>query len=182
MMPSWQRRSSGWSSHWPWRSSACRLQGPRAQEWDKKTVEKMLEEGARKLASAKADEREEGAGYILGYITCACWQPYQAILIKAPKDPSPKVRTTAAQTLEKIQAVDAVPDLIALLDDPNDDVRVRARYALGRLGAAARSAEPALKKTRDAARAQRNSMVEGTMENALDETSGKKPSNRYKCP
>ena len=40
------------------------------QESDKKTIEKMLKDGAKKMTSAKAEEREEGAGYILGYITC----------------------------------------------------------------------------------------------------------------
>src|SRR5690349_19252121 len=89
-----------------------------AQDWDKKTIEKMLKDGAKKMASANADEREEGAGYLLGYITCAYRPQYQPILVKALKDSNPKVRNTAAQTLEKIQAADAVPDLVALLDDP----------------------------------------------------------------
>jgi HEAT repeat protein len=153
-----------------------------AQDWDKKTIEKMLKDGAKKLSSTNADEREEGAGYILGYITCAYRAQYQPVLVKALKDTNPEVRETAAQTLEKIQATDAVPDLVALLDDPITDVRVRAGYALGGLGKAASSAEPAMREALKRATAQKNSMVEGTIELALDEISGKRQANRYKCP
>ena len=153
-----------------------------AQDWDKKTIEKMLKDGTKKLGSANADEREEGAGYILGYITCAYRQQYQPILVKALKDPNPKVRNSAAQSLEKIQAADAVPDLVALLDDPDRDVQVRAAYALGGMGKAASGAEPAMRKAQERARAQKNSMVEGTIELALDEIAGKRAANRYKCP
>ena len=162
---------------------SCVGSGPvSAQDYDKKTIEKMLRDGSRKLASANAEEREEGAGYILGYITCAYRPQYQPVLVKALKDSNPKVRTQAAQSLEKIQATDAVPDLIALLEDAEDSVRIRAAYALGGLGQAAKSAEPALKKALERARAQDKSMVEGSMENALNEIAGKTPSNRYKCP
>jgi HEAT repeat protein len=153
-----------------------------AQDWDKKTIEKMLRDGAKKMASANADEREEGAGYILGYITCAYRAQYQPVLVKALKDSNPKVRNSAAQSLEKIQAADAVPDLVALLDDPDRDVQVRAAYALGGMGKAASSAEPGLRDAQKRARAQKNSMVEGTIELALDEIAGKRASNRYKCP
>jgi HEAT repeat protein len=153
-----------------------------AQDWDKKTIEKMLKDGAKKMASADADERGEGAGYLLGYITCSHRAQYQPILVKALKDSNSKVRTTAAQTLEKIQAADAVPDLVALLDDPEKDVQVRAAYALGGMGKAAAAAEPGLREAQKRARAQKNSMVEGSIEVALDEISGKRASNRYKCP
>ena len=153
-----------------------------AQDWDKKTIEKMLKDGAKKMASANPQEREEGAGYILGYITCAYRAQYQPVLVKALKDSNPKVRNSAAQSLEKIQAADAVPDLVALLDDPDRDVQVRAAYALGGMGKAAVSAEPGLRDAQKRARAQKNSMVEGTIDVALDEISGKRASNRYKCP
>jgi hypothetical protein len=153
-----------------------------AQDWDKKTIEKMLKDGTKKMASANPDERAEGAGYLLGYITCAYRAQYQPVLVKALKDTNPKVRNTAAQTLEKIQAADAVPDLVALLDDPDKDVQVRAAYALGGMGKAASSAEPGLREAQKRASAQKNSMVEGSIQNALDEISGKRTSNRYKCP
>src|SRR4029453_12368726 len=119
-----------------------------AQDWDKKTIEKMLKDGAKKMSSANADERADGAGYLLGYITCAYRAQYQPVLVKALKDSNPKVRNAAAQTLEKIQAADAVPDLIELLDDPDRDVQIRAAYALGGMGKAASSAEPGLREAR----------------------------------
>src|SRR4029453_12614042 len=92
----------------------------------------------------------DGAGYLLGYITCAYRAQYQPVLVKALKDSNPKVRNAAAQTLEKIQAADAVPDLIELLDDPDRDVQIRAAYALGGMGKAASSAEPVGAKLRSA--------------------------------
>src|SRR5262245_60443851 len=75
-----------------------------AQEWDKKTIEKMLKDGAKKLASANPAEREEGMGYILGYITCPYKAQYQPLVVKALKDTNPKVRSAALQTLEKVAA------------------------------------------------------------------------------
>lgn len=154
----------------------------RAQDFDRKTVEKMLKDGAKKLTSANAEEREEGAGYLLGYLPCSYRQQYLAVLLKALKDSSPKVRSTAAQTLEKVQATEAIPDLVTLLDDPDSSVQIRAAYALGGLGPAARSAEPALQKALERARSQDNSMVEGSLVNALDEVAGKQAPNRYSCP
>lgn len=153
-----------------------------AQDWDKKTIEKMLKDGAKKMTSANPEEREEGAGYILGYITCAYRPQYQPILVKALKDTNPKVRNTAAQSLEKIQAVDAIPDLLLLLDDPDNDVAVRAAYAIGGLGTAGKSAEPGLKAARTRALAAKRSMVAGTIDLALEEISGKRAPDRYKCP
>lgn len=153
-----------------------------AQDWDKKTIEKMLKDGAKKMASANPQEREEGAGYILGYITCAYRAQYQPVLVKALKDSNPKVRSSAAQTLEKIQAADALPELVALLSDPDRDVQVRAAYALGGLGKAATSAVPSLLETQKRARAQNNSMLEANIEGALEEIAGKRVSARYTCP
>jgi HEAT repeat protein len=153
-----------------------------AQEWDRKTIDKMLKDGTKKLTSAKAEEREEGAGYILGYITCADRPQYQPVLLRALKDSSPNVRERAVQSLEKIQAVDAIPQLLAMLEDPESDVRVRAAYAIGGMGVAAKGAEPELKKAQARAAAQKDSMLEGSLENALDEVSGRRAPDRYKCP
>jgi HEAT repeat protein len=147
---------------------------------DRKTREKMLKDGAKKMASAKQEDREEGSGWLLGYLTCE-HKSYVPILQKALKDTSPEVRRNAAQSLEKLQATEAIPDLIALLDDPVEDVRVRAGYAIGGMGKAAASAEPALKKAKQKAAAAHDDMMDGTLENALDEIHGK-PANRYKCP
>ena len=153
-----------------------------AQDWDKKTTEKMLSDGAKKLASAKAEDRETGMDWILGYLQCPYRKQYQPLLVKALKDSSPKVRSMAAQSLEKIQAIDAVPDLIPLLDDPDDDVKVRVAYTLGGLGTASESAVPAIKKAQAAANAANKNGVEGSMENALGEIAGTKDNKRYTCP
>jgi len=45
------------------------------------------------------------------------------------------------------EAVEAVPDMIAALDDPADDVRLYAAVGLSRMGPAARVARPHLQKT-----------------------------------
>jgi HEAT repeat protein len=142
---------------------------------------KMLKDGAKLLKSKDAEERLEGVGYFIGYATCADQQVVPALLT-ALKDTSPDVRSTAAQTLEKIQAKSAVPDLIALLEDPDKNVRIRAAYALGGMGKAAESALPALKKTMAAAEKSGDGMVEGSMQNGIEEITGKQTSNRYKCP
>jgi HEAT repeat protein len=153
-----------------------------AQDWDKKTTEKMLSDGAKKLASAKAEDRETGMDWILGYLQCPYRKQYQPVLVKALKDSSPKVRSMAAQSLEKIQATDAVADLIPLLEDPDDDVKVRVAYTLGGLGKASESAVPAIKKAQAAATAANKNGVEGSMENALGEIAGQKDNKRYTCP
>ena len=172
----------GWATALTIAIALCLSWPVAAQDWDKKTIEKMLKDGAKKMTSAKPEEREEGAGYILGYITCAYRAQYQPILVKALKDSNPKVRTTAAQTLEKIQAVDAIPDLLLLLDDPDNDVAVRAAYAIGGFGTAGKSAEPGLKAAHTRALAAKRSMMVGRIEVALDEVSGKRVPTRYKCP
>ena len=154
----------------------------KAQGWDKRTIEKMLKDGAKKLTSAKAEEREEGAGYILGYITCDYRAQYQPIIVQALKDSSPEVRERAIQTLERIQAVDAVPLLLGMLEDPVSDVRERAAYAIGGMGTAAKSAEPELRKALARALKEGNDMFEGSLVNAIDEVTGKRMPDRYKCP
>jgi HEAT repeat protein len=151
-------------------------------QWDKKTIEKMLKDGAKKMSSPKTEEREDGAGYLLGYITCDYRAQYQPVLVQALKDSSPKVRERAVQTLERIQAVDTVPLLLAMLEDPNSDVQVRAAYAIGGMGTAAKAAEPELKKAHARAMAQKDSVLEGSLINAIAEVTGKQPPNRYKCP
>jgi HEAT repeat protein len=172
----------GWATVLAIGIASCLSWPVAAQDWDKRTIEKMLKDGAKKMTSANPEEREEGAGYILGYITCAYRAQYQPIMVKALKDTNPKVRNTAAQTLEKIQAVDAIPDLLLLLDDPVNDVAVRAAYAIGGFGTAGKSAEPGLKAARTRAQAAKRSMVAGTIDLALDEISGKRAPDRYKCP
>src|SRR5262245_23480727 len=153
-----------------------------AQDWDKKTTEKMLSDGAKKLASAKAEDRETGMDWILGYLQCPYRKQYQPLLVKALKDSSPKVRRMAAQSLEKIQAADAVPDLIPLLEDPDDDVKERVAFTLGGLGKAAESAVSSIKKAQAAAKAAHKSGLEATMEEALGEIAGTKNNKRYTCP
>jgi HEAT repeat protein len=152
------------------------------QDWDRKTIEKMLADGTKKLSSANADERETGAGYILGYIRCSDKQKYLPVLTKALQDANPKVRKTVVQTFEKLQASEAIPDLVPLLMDPDSDVAERTAYTLGGLGAAGKSAIPALQKAQAAYKAQRKSMLEGTMQEGIDEINGKSKGNRYTCP
>lgn len=151
-----------------------------AQGYDKKTIDKMLADGAKKLASANPAEREQGMGFILGYITCANRAQYQPLVVKALKDPSPKVRSTALQTLEKVAAKSAIPDIALLLEDPVKDVQERAAFALGTIGDP--SAVPFLTKVRDKARAEKKTMMADTMQEGLDEISGKSPTEHTKCP
>ena len=151
-----------------------------AQGYDKKTIEKMLGDGVKKLASADPAEREQGMGFIQGYITCAYRGQYQAIIVKALKDPNPKVRTSALQTLEKVAAKEAIPDIAVLLEDPVKDVQERAAFTLGTIGDP--SAIPFLTKVRDSARAQKKTMMADTMQEGLDEISGKSPTEHPKCP
>lgn len=151
-----------------------------AQGYDKKTIEKMLGDGAKKLASPNAADRQQGAGFILGYITCTYKAQYQPIVVKALKDPDPKVRTTALQTLEKIAAKEAIPEIALLLEDPVGDVQERAAYALGTIGD--RSAEPYLIKARDTMKAQKKNTMALTMQEGLDEISGKSPTEHTHCP
>src|SRR3954469_274893 len=152
-----------------------------AQDWDKKTIEKMLADGTKKLSSANDKEREDGAGYILGYIRCSDRVKFVPILTKALKDPDAKVRKIVVQTFEKLQAAEAIPDLLPLLDDPDDEVAERTAYTLGGLGAAAKSAEPALRKAAAARKAQKKSTLAMTMEEAVNEIEGKSDGKRYSC-
>lgn len=159
----------------------CGLGAASAQNWDKKTIEKMLTDGNKKLGSANPDERATGVEWISGYITCDYRKQYQPILVKALKDTNPKVRKTAVQTLEKLQAVDAIPDIVPLLMDPDSDVAERAAYTLGGLGAAAKSAIPDLQKAQAAYKAKHKSMLESTMQEGIDEINGKSDGKRYSC-
>ena len=151
-----------------------------AQGYDKKTIEKMLGDGAKKLASADPAEREQGMGFIQGYITCAYRAQYQALIVKALKDPNPKVRSSALQTLEKVAAKDAIPEIAVLLEDPVKDVYERAAFTLGTIGDP--SAVPFLTKVRDTARAQKKTAIADMMQEGLDEISGKSPTEHTKCP
>jgi hypothetical protein len=151
-----------------------------AQGYDKKTTEKMLGDGAKKLASADPAEREQGMGFILGYITCAYRAQYQPLVVKTLKDANPKVRSTALQTLEKVAAKDAIPDIAVLLEDPVKDVYERAAFTLGTIGDP--SAVPFLTKVRDNARAQKKTAIADMMQEGLDEISGKSPTEHTKCP
>ncbi len=152
------------------------------QDWDKKTIEKMLADGTKKLSSPNADERETGAGYIMGYIRCSDKQKFLPILTKALKDPNPKVRKTVVNTFEKLQATEAIPDITPLLMDPDSDVAERAAYTLGGLGAGAKSAIPELQKAQAAYKAQKKSMLEMTMKEGIDEINGKSDGKRFSCP
>lgn len=151
-----------------------------AQGYDKKTIEKMLADGTKKLASANAAEREQGMGFIQGFITCAYRAQYLPVIVKALHDPSPKVRSGALQTLEKVAAKDAIPEMALLLEDPVKDVQERAAFALGTIGDP--SAVPFLTKVRDKARAEKKTMMADTMQEGLDEISGKSPTEHTKCP
>ncbi len=151
-----------------------------AQGYDKKTIEKMLTDGAKKLNSPNAAEHEQGIGFILGYITCAYRTQYIPVAVKALKDPNPKVRSVAAQTLEKVAAKEAIPDLIALLDDAVNDVSDRAAYALGTIGD--NSAVPGITKALDSAKAQKKTSRALMFQEALDEISGKSPTEHTHCP
>src|SRR5262245_60476368 len=172
-------------SRWMWLAAAlvigAGLAPARAQDWDNKTVEKMLKEGTKKLESPKPEEREDGIEYIQGYIRCSDKAKYTPILLKALKDANPKVRVSAVQTLEKLHATETVADVIPLLEDPVDDVKERAAFTLGGFGPAAQSAVPSVKKAQAAAKAARKNGLEATMEGVLDEVAGKKDNKRTKC-
>ena len=103
------------------------------------------------------------------------------MLVKALKDTSPKVRRMAVQSIEKIQAAEAIPDVLPLLDDPVDEVAERTAYTLGGLGAAAKSAEPALRKAAAARKAQKKIVLGDTMLEAIKEIEGKVDGKRYSC-
>jgi hypothetical protein len=132
-------------------------------------------------ASAEPDERETGAGY-QGYIRCSDRQKVRAHPTKALKDPNPKVRVTVLEIFEKLQAAESIPDLVPLLMDPVDDVAVRAAYTLGGMREAAKSAEPALRKAQAQYKAAKKPMLEGTMEEAINEIEGKADGKRFSCP
>ena len=151
-----------------------------AQDYDKKTIEKMLGDGAKRLASPDPAVREQGMGFIQGYITCAYRAQYQPLIVKALKDSSPKVRSSALQTLEKVAAKDAIPEIALLLEDPVKDVYERAAFTLGTIGDP--SAVPFLTKVRDTARAQKKTAIADMMQEGLDEISGKSPTEHTKCP
>jgi hypothetical protein len=161
-------------------TAAVTLAGP--QDWDKKTIEKMLADGTKKLSSPNADERETGAGYIMGYIRCSDKQKFLPILTKALQDPNPKVRKTVVNIFEKLQATEGIPDLLPLLMDPDPDVAERVAYTLGGLGTGAKSAIPALQKAQAAYKAQHKSMLESTMQEGIDEINGKSDGKRFTCP
>jgi HEAT repeat protein len=160
----------------------CGVGAATAQNWDKKTIEKMLADGNKKLASANPDERATGVEWISGYITCDYRKQYQPVLVKALKDTNPKVRNTAVSALEKIQAADAIPDIVPLLMDPDSDVAERAAYTLGGLGAAGKPAIPDLQKAQAAYKAKHKSMLEMTMQEGIDEINGKSDGKRFRCP
>lgn len=151
-----------------------------AQGYDKKTTEKMLSDGAKKLASGSPADQAQGIGFIYGYINCDYRAQYMPVVIKALKHPDPKVRSIAAQTLEKIAAKEAIPDLVAMLEDPVNDVSDRAAFALGTIGD--KSAVPGITQARDAAKAQKKTSRADMFQEALDEISGKSPTEHTHCP
>jgi len=55
-------------------------------------------------------------------------------LVALLADPDPTVRTTAAQALGKIAALDSVPALLRSLEDNDPAVRAMSAWALGRFG------------------------------------------------
>lgn len=67
-------------------------------------------------------------------------------LIRALKDPEPRVRVQAARALSRmgLRGEKAVPGLITALDDDDEDVRQSAARALGQMGSAAKEAVPRL--------------------------------------
>jgi HEAT repeat protein len=73
-------------------------------------------------------------------------KPATDALIKALKDENGTLREHAAEALGEIGAEVAVPDLTALLDDPDPRVRRDSVRSLGQLGAAAKPAIPKIQK------------------------------------
>jgi hypothetical protein len=151
-----------------------------AQGWDKKTIEKMLSDGAKKMNSANPSERDEGMGYILGYITCAYKKQYLPVIVKGLKDTNPKVRIGASQTLARIEGKEAITDPVALLNDPEKDVRERVAFDLGAIGDP--SAIPAMEKARDTWRTQNQRMTADDIQEGIDEITGKSKTEHPKCP
>ena len=86
----------------------------------------------------------------------------------------------ALQTLEKVAAKDAIPEIAVLLEDPNRDVVDRAAFAVGTIGDP--SAIPFLEKVRDSARAQKKNPIADMMQEGLDEISGKSATEHTHCP
>jgi hypothetical protein len=151
-----------------------------AQGWDKKTIEKMLGDGAKKMNSANPAERDEGMGYIVGYITCDYKKQYLPVIAKGLKDTNPKVRIGASMALVRIQGKEALTDLVALLEDPDKDVRERVAFDLGAIGDP--SAIPAMEKSRDNWRKQNDRHTADEIQEGIDEITGKSKADHPKCP
>lgn len=73
--------------------------------------------------------------------------PKEAILliIAQLKHSRPEVRKSALTTLGYLKAEEAIPDIVAALNDPDMDVRNSATYAVANLGAPAKAAVPILR-------------------------------------
>ncbi len=86
--------------------------------------------GSAPLADACADN---GAGVPAAYWT------------QALRNPSPRLRALAARALGETRDAAAVPALLEALRDPDDEVRLGAVQALGRIGRTAAPAVPVLR-------------------------------------
>jgi HEAT repeat protein len=106
--------------------------GPAFEEWKAGLLNRLVQALA---APAPADRQE--AAHILGVINLAT--PLPALLAALP-DPVPAVQVTIRQTVCRLIAADAArfevarPGLLALLRDPDPDVRVAGVVLLGALG------------------------------------------------
>ena len=70
-----------------------------------------------------------------------------ANLVQAMRDPEPRVRQSAANALGQIGPA-ALPHLEPLLDSDSREIRMRAIYSIGRMGAAAKSMVPRMEALR----------------------------------
>ena len=150
------------------------------QGWDKKTIEKMLSDGAKKMNSPDPKVREEGMGYILGYITCPYKKQYLPVLIKGLKDSNPTIRGDASHALSRIEGKEAMVEMVALLEDPVHDVVTRGAFDLGAIGDPA--AIPLMQKALDNAKKQGNRKAVSTIQEGIDEITGKSKTDHPKCP
>ncbi|HEY70268.1 MAG TPA: hypothetical protein G4O08_06775 [Anaerolineae bacterium] len=78
-------------------------------------------------------------------------EDWSAILLAELHNPSPRLRSLAAQAVGEIELRASIPELVHLLEDVDLDVRVSAIWALGQIGGsqAIRHLEALLEKTDD---------------------------------
>jgi HEAT repeat protein len=94
-----------------------------------------------------------------------------ALRESSARDPDPDVKAVAAATLKAVTLAE-VNRLAQLLKDPDENVRVLAAKALGKMGADAAPAVPALK---EAAEKDKDADVKAVAKSAIEKITRPKP-------